>query len=120
MKPKLVGTYTMEAMAVVSLCCIVAIFVVAHHNLLVDGYNSSAIRTAKEASSLVSKFFQQNPDGTLSAEALSEQGLKPAQGVQVKVPLDNKKADNWQIELWHDDGNLRYTVNKEGVKEHPK
>lgn len=120
MKRSMVGTYTMEALAVASFCCIVVVFLVAHHDLQVSEYNGSAQRAAKQVTDLVSKYFEQNPEGGLSEEVLGQQGLKPDEGVQVKVPLDNKKADNWQVELWHDSGDRRYTVNQEGLKERPK
>ena len=120
MKFKMVATYTMEALAAVTLCCIVAVFVVAHYDQKVDSYNRAAIRTAKEAGALVPKFFEKNPGSDLSPEALTEQGLKPEEGVKVEVPLDNKKADNWKVEFWHQGGDRKYTINKDGLKEHLK
>ena len=120
MKPSLAGTYTMEALAVVSFCCIAAIFLVANHDLQVSKYNSSAMRAAKAASTLVSKFFETNPQGELSNDALGQEGFKPEEGVQVEIPMDNKSAANWQVQFWHEGGDRRYTVDKDGLSERPK
>lgn len=108
-------SYTMEALAVVSALCIVAIFLFSHYSRQLDSLDHQARRLAQRAVPVVETFFQQNPDGRLSLEILRQAGWELPQPYQARIPEDQDRADNWQLVIWHPEGAHLYIAGPQGV-----
>lgn len=113
-------SYTMEALALVSALCIVGIFVYAHYSRQIDDLDKQAWRLAKQVPVAAETFFQTNPSGELTPGALKQAGLQWEPPLEVEVPMDNRKALNWQVNVHHSHGNLVYRVTLKGLSEHPR
>ncbi len=113
-------SYTMEALAVVSALCILAIFLFSHYSRQVDDLDHQAQRLARRAVPVAQEFFQQNPDGRLSLELLRQAGWDVPQPFQARIPEDQDRADNWRIEIWHPQGAHVYLASPQGVSSRPR
>lgn len=111
------GNYTMEALALVSALFIAGIFVFSHYARQAGDYDQAARRLADEVPAAVQAFFQAQPDGVLSQQALLDGGLKPPPRVLISVPEGKTGASDWQVRVWHLDGAMVYLVGPGGVNE---
>ncbi|MFH1032949.1 MAG: hypothetical protein V1806_00455 [Pseudomonadota bacterium] len=115
------GYMSMEALGLISALCIVAIFFYAHYARQASWHDQEARRLASEMRPLVEAYFQKNPQARLSTEALAkEPGFAPQSELQLKVtPFKELRAD-WQLEVWHPEGQRVYLVSPQGLKDQPR
>ena len=111
------GSYTMEALALVAALCLVAIFVFSHFQRQADARDGQARRFAQTLKPAVEAFFQAQPQGELTPQALADQGVSVPSPLQVEVPLDHRRADDWQVRVWHPQGRKLYLASAQGVSE---
>ncbi len=111
------GNYTMEALALVSALFIAGIFVFSHYARQANSYDQAAHRFAQKVPVAVQAFFQAQPQGKLSRQALLDQGLQPPPRVMFAVPAEGGEAAGWQVRVWHLDGSRVYLVGPGGITE---
>jgi hypothetical protein len=109
------GSYTMEAIALVAGLFIIAIFVFSGFQREADDRDSQARRFAETLQPKVAAFFQAQPEGELSLEALKSGGVNIPSPLQWNVPLDHRKAADWQVRVWHPEGRMLYSVSSKGL-----
>jgi len=120
MRLRAAGSYTMEALALVSALCIVGIFVFNHYSRQTDALDQQALRLAKDLAPAVAQFFTANPQAKLTPEALIAGGLKIPAPLKLQVPPDHEKAPDWQVRLWHPEGTQVFTISAAGITQKPR
>lgn len=106
----------MEMIALFSALCIVGIFFYAFYERDSKLHDLAAADAAKKVGSAIEAYFTENPEATLNAEALTS-----LVGAQLKPPLKiepmpgSDKAGDWQVRLYHPEGQLVYLVGKSGI-----
>jgi hypothetical protein len=110
------GSYTMEAIALVAALFIVAIFIFSDFQREADAQDAQARRFAQTLQPKVEAFFQAQPEADLTTEALQTQGVEVPSPLNIEIPLDNRKAMDWQVRVWHPDGRLLFIVNAKGLQ----
>lgn len=110
------GSYTMEALALVAILCIAAIFVFSHFQREADSQDAQARRFAQELPAKIAALFQAQPEAELSPQALKTAGVEVPAPLQVDVPLDHRRATDWQVRVWHPEGRLIYTLSAQGMQ----
>lgn len=114
------GWMSMEALALVSALCIVAIFIYTHYARQADSFDLQAQRLARETRPLVEAFFSADPTGHLTLDALKERGLIIPPDLQVTVaPLKDLRED-WRLEIWHPRGNQVFVLGPAGMAATPR
>jgi hypothetical protein len=111
------GSYTMEALALVAALFIIAIFIFSDFQREADAQDAQARRFAQTLQPKVEAFFQAQPEADLTPEALKSQGVEIPAPLQMDIPLDNRKASDWQVRVWHTDGRMQYIVSAGGVEQ---
>lgn len=111
------GSYTMEAIALVAALFIVAIFIFSDFQREAAAQDAQARRFAQTLQPKVEAVFQAQPEAKLTPEALKAGGVEVPSPLEIEVPLDNRKADNWQVRVWHPDGRLLYIVSAKGLQQ---
>lgn len=110
------GSYTMEAMALVAALFIIAIFIFSDFQREADAQDAQARRYAQTLQPKVEAFFQAQPEADLTPEALKAQGAEAPAPLQMDVPLDHRKAADWQVRVWHPEGRLLFMVSAKGMQ----
>jgi hypothetical protein len=110
------GSYTMEALALVAALFIVAIFVFSDFQREADAQDAQARRFAQTLQPKVEAFFQAQPEAELTPEALKTQGVETPPPLQLDIPLDHRKAADWQVLVWHPEGRMQYIVSAGGTE----
>lgn len=109
-----------EALALISALCIAAILFYAHYARQASWHDQEAKRLAVEVRPAVEALFAKNPQAKLSPEAVKEQGLAVPAPLQLTVtPFKDLRAD-WQVEVWHPQGQRAYLVNAQGIQDRPR
>ena len=111
------GSYTMEAIALVAALFIVAIFIFSTFQREADALDAQAHRFAKTLLPKVEAYFQAQPEAELTPESMQSQGLEVPPPLQLEVPLDHRKSDDWQVRVWHPEGRLLYILGPQGVQQ---
>lgn len=111
-----VGYMTMEALALVSLLCIAAIFVYASYARQTHDADQQALRLAKDLRPALEAMFRNEPQAVLKAEALPGSVAVPPP-LTVAVPPYKDRADDWQLVVTHPQGVKRYVISAQGVRE---
>ncbi len=111
------GFGTMEALALISALCIVAIFLYAQYARQAHDFDQQAQRLAKDLRPAVEAFFAAQPQGSLTPESLRSTGVAVPPGFEVTVPPYKERADDWQVAVSHPEGNKRYIITAQGVRE---
>ncbi|MEW5913156.1 MAG: hypothetical protein AB1814_11415 [Thermodesulfobacteriota bacterium] len=101
-----------EALALLAVVCIAAIFLVASLDRQADRRDQVAQETAAQVSTLLQGPAASAPP---TLERLQAQGLKLPPGVHLEVHTPER--GQWQIKLWHQDGVKLYQVTAKGVSE---
>ncbi|MBU1276744.1 MAG: hypothetical protein KJ720_15315 [Proteobacteria bacterium] len=110
-----------EAVALLSVICIVALFLGAHYQREMDRKDQQALKVAQKVYQILTpapapgQTTDQKP-GAASPKALREklaQALKDPAPVKVEVLDDPPGA--WQVLVWHPQGVERYVVTPQGV-----
>lgn len=114
------GYLSMEALALISALCIVAIFFYAHYSRQAATHDQEARRLAQETRPLVEAFFAQNPQGKLSLEGLKAQGFDPPKNLMAKVTPFKELKDDWQLEIWHPEGQRVFLLGPGGIGDQPR
>jgi hypothetical protein len=115
------GYMSMEALAVISALCIAAIFFYAHYARQASWHDQEAKRLATETRPVVEAFFQKTPSARLSLEALAkEPGFAPPPELQIRVTPFKELRAEWQLEIWHPEGQRVYLLSPEGLKDQPR
>jgi type II secretory pathway pseudopilin PulG len=111
-----VGFVTMEALALISLLCIAAIFVYASYARQANEADQQALRLAKDLRPALEAMFREQPQAVLKAEALPGGVAVPAP-LTVSVPPYKDRADDWQVLVSHPQGVKRYVISAQGIRE---
>lgn len=111
------GSYTMEAIALVAVLFIVAIFIFSDFQREAAAQDAQARRFAQALQPKVEAFFQAQPEAELTPEAFTASGMEAPSPLKIEVPLDNRKAANWQVRVWHPEGRLLYIVSQKGLQQ---
>jgi hypothetical protein len=111
-----VGYVTMEALALVSLLCIAAIFVYAAYARQAHDADQQALRLAKDLRPALEAMFRNEPQAVLKAEALPGSVTVPPP-LTVTVPPYKDRADDWQVLVSHPQGVKRYVITAQGIRE---
>jgi hypothetical protein len=111
-----VGFVTMEALALVSLLCIAAIFVYAAYARQAHEADQQALRLAKDLRPALEALFREQPQAVLKAEALPG-GLVAPPPLIVSVPPYKDRVDDWQVLVSHPQGVKRYVISAQGIRE---
>jgi hypothetical protein len=114
------GMYTMEMMTLASFFCIVAVFLIAHYDLAVAAKDSSAKRAATQIAQLAPEVFNKAPQAKLDLEQLKTAGLETGEELGIKISPDQNTAENWQVIVWHQEGNHEYVVSAKGITKRPR
>ena len=120
MRLRAAGSYTMEALALISALCIAGIFVYNHYSRQMDALDQRAYRLAREVGPTVTKFFAAHPQAELTDQELGKVGLPSLGPIKMKVPFDHEKASDWQVRLWHPEGNQVFIVSSAGISQKPR
>ncbi len=110
------GSYTMEAIALVAALFIIAIFIFSDFQRAADDRDAQARRFAQTLQAKVEAVFQAQPEAQLTLDALKSQGVELPAPLQWDVPLDHRKAADWQVRVWHPQGRLLYIVSPKGME----
>ena len=113
------GSYAMELAALISLLCIAGIFFFSHLARQADALDLQAENAARQLQPAIEKFFAENPGGKLTLPALSALGVDIPQAVKLEIPPGRDAAENWQVALWHPEGQKRFVVSAKGVAAKP-
>lgn len=111
-----VGHVTMEALALVSLLCIAAIFVYASYARQAHEADQQALRLAKDLRPALEALFREQPQAVLKAEALPG-GVAVPEPLSVTVPPYKDRVDDWQVLVSHPQGVKRYVISPQGIRE---
>ncbi len=115
------GYMSVEALALISALCIVGIFFYAHYARQASWHDQEARRLASELRPVVEAYFQKNPQARLSTEALShEPGFSLPPGLQIKVTPFKELRSEWQLEVWHPEGQRVYLLTPQGLSDQPR
>jgi hypothetical protein len=115
------GYMSVEALGLISALCIVAIFFYAHYARQASWHDQEARRLASEARPLVEAFFQKNPQARLSIEALAkEPGFDLPVNLRIKVTPFRELRAEWQLEVWHPEGQRVYLLSSQGLENQPR
>lgn len=110
------GSYTMEALALVAALFIVAIFIFSDFQREADAQDAQARRFAQTLQPKIEAFFQAQPEAELTPDSLKAQALEAPAPLQLDIPLDHRKAADWQVRVWHPAGRLQYIVSAKGLE----
>lgn len=114
------GFMSVEAVALISALCIVAIFFYAQYARQASWHDQEAKRLAVEVRPAVETLFAKSPQAKLGLEALKDQGLAVPPPLQLTVtPFKDLRAD-WQLEVWHPEGQRVYLVGAQGIQDRPR
>lgn len=106
----------MEVIAIISALCIVGIFLFAQYDRESRGYDLLAAEAAQKAQKALSTYFTAEPEAVLTPESLAEvQGLGPAAPMKLELVRGKDKANNWQVRVFHPEGQLVYLVSQKGI-----
>ncbi len=114
------GSYTMELVAIISVLCIAAIFVFSHLARQAQAYDDQARVAAGKLAPVVEGFFQEHPQDQLSEQALAQAGFQLPQSLQMKISPEHNRAADWEIMVWHPQGEYRFLVKAGGVTAVPR
>ena len=120
MKLRAGGNYSMEALALVSVLCIVGIFVFSHYHRQMESFDQKAGRVAKAVPAAVSALLEKDPQAKLTSAALKQAGLAWQAPIEVEVPQDRDAKDTWQVKVWHPEGVELFVVDQKGVNSSPR
>ncbi|CAO0821621.1 Type II secretion system protein [Desulfarculales bacterium] len=115
------GYMNMEALTLISALCIAAIFFYARYARQSSWHDQEARRLASETRPAVETFFQKNPQARLSVEALTKEldfSLPPYLAIKV-TPFKELRSE-WQLEIWHPEGQRVYLLSPDGLKDQPR
>ncbi|RJX36522.1 MAG: hypothetical protein C4525_00195 [Desulfarculus sp.] len=101
-----------EALALLAVVCIAAIFLVASLDRDVDRNDRQAQELARQVQEMVQGPAAAPP---LTLERLKSRGLKMPPGLHLEVQAPER--GEWQISVWHQEGVKRYLVTAKGVLE---
>lgn len=111
------GFVSMEALAIISVLCIAGIFIFAHYSRQASGYDDLARVTAREIGPKIVAYFQAEPQGRLTPEVLKTAGAEPPTPMQAQITPLKDRAAEWQVMLWHPQGNKRFVLSPAGMAE---
>jgi len=111
------GSYTMEALALLSALCIAAIFVFAWMGRQADQADHSARLLAEQAQKVAQALVAADPQARISAETLRAHGLEVPPPLKLTVPPGYDTAQQWRLEVWHPEGRKVFLVSAAGIQE---
>lgn len=111
------GMVSMEALALISALCIVAIFVFAHYSRQAAVFDDQARVLSRDLKPQVEAFFQANPQDRLSAQGLATLGVAIPAPMQATVTPMKDRAQDWQVVISHPQGKLRFVISASGIAE---
>ena len=109
------GSYTMELVAIISVLCIAAIFVFSHLSRQTQAYDDQARAAAGRLAPVVEGFFQEHPQDRLSEQALVQAGFQLPEPLQMRISPQHDRAADWEVMIWHPQGEYRFLVKAGGV-----
>lgn len=110
-----------EAIALVSVICIVGIFLGAHYQREMDSNDQQALKVAQQVYQVLTPAPASGQAAIQKTEAAPAQSLreKLAKGLKdpapVKVELMNDAPKAWKVMVWHPRGVVHYIVTPQGV-----
>lgn len=111
-----------EAIALLSVICIVAIFMGAHFQRQIDEMDQQALKVAQQVYQALAP--ASSPDkGAPGAQASTPQSLqqKLSKGLKDPAPIEVKVLDDapnaWKVLVWHPRGVVHYVVTPKGVNQ---
>ena len=110
-----------EAIALVSVICIVAIFLGAHFQREMDSNDQEALKVAQQVYQVLTPAPSSGQAAAQKTEAAPSQSLQEelAKGLKDPAPIEVKVLDNapdaWKVMVWHPKGVVHYVVTPKGV-----
>ncbi len=111
------GFVSMEALALISVLCIAGIFIFAHYARQTSALDDLARVTAREIGPKIAAYFQAEPQGRLTPEVIKTAGAEPAAPLLAQITPLKDRAEDWQVMLWHPEGNKRFVLSPTGLAE---
>jgi len=114
------GSYTMELVAIISILCIAAIFVLSHLARQAQAYDDQARAAAAKLAPVVESFFQEHPQDELNDRALAQAGFELPDPLQMQISPQHNRAGDWEVMVWHPQGEQRFLVKPGGITAVPR
>jgi len=106
---------SMEALALISAMCIVAIFAFAHYSRQAAAHDDQTRALAREIKPRVEALFLSEPQARLSQDVLKSIGIGVPEPMQAQVTPLKDRAEDWQITLSHPQGKLHFFIGPAGI-----
>ena len=117
MTSRLRGSYSMEALALVSVLCIAAIFVFSSLMRQADARDQEAYQAALKVKSEVQAYYTSHPMGKLTKPELAANGVEVPAPLVWEVPAGEYNQGRWEVRVWHPQGRRVYLAGPRTVAE---
>lgn len=112
------GAAFMELIALISALAIAGIFVFAHYDRQAQALDQRAQELAEQLAPAVKTYFLENPTAEITSGQLALlPGVRLNNGYKAEVVRGASKAENWEIRVWHPEGNRMFLVSSQKIRE---